>query len=53
MMLVLTGDHETLQGEVGCGWNVDLLTATAQEILFLPSSVHGSYAELARCAEEV
>ncbi len=53
MMLMLTSNHESLQGEVGCGWNVDLLAATAQEILFLPPSVHGSYAELARCAEEV
>ena len=52
-MCRLTCNHKPFEGEICCGRYVDLLAATAQEILLLAASVYGSYAELATGAEEV
>ena len=52
-MCRFTRDHEAFKCEGCCGRYVDLLAATAQEVLLLAPSVHSSYAELATCAEEV
>ena len=45
--------HEALQGQVGSGRNVNLLTATAEEVLLFTTPVHGCYAELATSAKEI
>ena len=46
-----TCNHETLEGQVGCGGDVDFFTPAAEEVLLLSSPVHGGYAELATCTE--
>ena len=53
MQVSSTCYHEALQSQVGCGRNINLLTATAEEVLLLTTPVHGGYAELATSAEEI
>ena len=45
--------HETLESQISCGRDVYFFTPAAKKVLLLSSPVHGGYAELAACTEEI